>query len=103
MTTPAREPAVPHPHELETIPPDPLGPGIWEELDLSSEELELRDQLRGTWTDPGGLWGWLSTTSHTSIAKRYIATAFIFFLLGGLEAGMMRLQLARPENTFLGP
>jgi cytochrome c oxidase subunit 1 len=40
---------------------------------------------------------------HKSIAKRYIVTAFIFFVLAGLEAATMRAQLARPENTVLGP
>ena len=37
------------------------------------------------------------------MAVRYIVTAFVFFLLGGVQAGLMRLQLARPENRLLGP
>ena len=35
------------------------------------------------------------------IGRRYILTAFIFLLIGGIEALLMRLQLAKPENTFL--
>jgi cytochrome c oxidase subunit 1 len=30
-------------------------------------------------------------------------TAFTFFLIGGLEATLMRIQLAKPENTFVSP
>ncbi len=32
---------------------------------------------------------------------RYIVTAFIFLLIGGIEALLMRIQLAQPDNTFL--
>ncbi|MCA9764678.1 MAG: cbb3-type cytochrome c oxidase subunit I, partial [Gemmatimonadetes bacterium] len=32
-----------------------------------------------------------------------MVTAFVFFLVGGTLAGMMRTQLAVPENQFLGP
>ena len=32
-----------------------------------------------------------------------MVTAFIFFLAGGVLAGFIRLQLARPENHFIGP
>ncbi|MFP5260604.1 MAG: cytochrome c oxidase subunit I [Blastocatellia bacterium] len=67
-----------------------------------AEERERR-KLEETWRTPPGLLGWFMTTNHKSIAKRYIVTAFIFFLLGGLEAAAMRLQLSRPENRFLGP
>jgi hypothetical protein len=30
-----------------------------------------------------GLWGWLCTTDHKEIGRRYLVTAFIFLLLGG--------------------
>jgi len=59
--------------------------------------------LEQVWRDRPGLWGWLTSTDHKSIGKRYIVTAFGFFLLGGLNAGLMRLQLARPENGLIGP
>jgi cytochrome c oxidase subunit 1 len=63
----------------------------------------LRAKLASVWRDPGGIYGWLTTVNHHSIAKRYIATAVVFLLLGGLEAAAMRWQLAKPENSFLGP
>ena len=34
---------------------------------------------------------------------RYIVTAFLFLLAGGVEALLMRIQLASPDNTFLSP
>src|SRR5438477_8666901 len=40
---------------------------------------------------------------HTAIGVRFMVTSFIFFLLGGVLAAMMRLQLSRPENGVLGP
>jgi cytochrome c oxidase subunit 1 len=66
----------------------------------------VRDQARlleVTWRDGGGIWGWLTTVDHKVIARRYVITAFLMFIAGGLEAAMMRVQLARPENTLLGP
>ena len=48
-----------------------------------------------------GLWSWLTTVDHKRIGVLYFSTAFLFFLLGGLEALFMRIQLARPENHFV--
>src|SRR6266513_1848654 len=59
------------------------------------------DVLRQTWSSKPGLFGWLSSINHQEIGRRYILTAFIFLLIGGVEALLMRLQLAKPENTFL--
>ena len=46
-----------------------------------------------------GLWSWLTTVDHKRIGILYGATAFFFFLLGGLEALLIRIQLARPDNN----
>ncbi|HYK41580.1 MAG TPA: cytochrome c oxidase subunit I [Thermoanaerobaculia bacterium] len=62
-----------------------------------------RAELRKSWGTPAGLLGWLMSTDHKVIGKRYVVTALTFFALGGLEAAAMRLQLARPENRFLNP
>jgi cytochrome c oxidase subunit 1 len=59
--------------------------------------------LERTWRSPAGFWGWLSDAHHQSIGKRFVVTAFSFFLLGGILALLMRIQLARPESRFLGP
>lgn len=49
----------------------------------------------------GGLWGWLTTIDHKRIGLLYGVSAFCFFLLGGIEALIMRLQLAVPNNTLV--
>ena len=49
-----------------------------------------------------GVWSWLTTVDHKRIGVLYGTTAFVFFLLGGLEALLMRAQLARPDSTLLG-
>jgi len=43
------------------------------------------------------------TVDHKRIGILYLLTASVFFLAGGLEALLMRIQLARPENKFLAP
>jgi cytochrome c oxidase subunit I+III len=53
------------------------------------------------WAEPGGLLGWLRTVNNVPIARRYLVTAFGFFLGGGALALVMRLQLATPEATLL--
>jgi cytochrome c oxidase subunit I+III len=83
--------AVAAPQVVTVNPPDPVG------LERERQELER------TWGAKPGLVGWLSNTDHKSVATRYVATAMVFFLLGGIEAALMRIQLARPENAFLGP
>jgi cytochrome c oxidase subunit I len=59
--------------------------------------------LTRTWSRKSGVYGWLTATDHKEIGLRFIVTAFIFFLLGGLLALAMRIQLARPNNNFLNP
>src|SRR4051812_11915475 len=61
-----------------------------------------RAQLEKVWRERTGLWGWITTVDHKSIGKRYIITAFVFFLLGGVEAAVMRAQLARPDGGIVG-
>src|SRR6266542_3204223 len=49
------------------------------------------------------LWSWITTVDHKRIGILYGTSAFIFFLVGGIEALIMRLQLARPDSTLVGP
>ncbi|MCU1345759.1 MAG: cytochrome oxidase, partial [Acidimicrobiia bacterium] len=60
-------------------------------------------ELEAVWRDRPGIAGWLTTVDHKRIAKRYFVTAFCFLLVGGFEALLLRTQLARPRNDFLGP
>jgi cytochrome c oxidase subunit I+III len=87
--------------EEEEVAETPGDEEALREGDLPEEE--ERRLLEKTWGDKPGFRSWLTSANHKSIGKRFIITAFIFFLLGGILAVLMRVQLARPENTFLGP
>jgi cytochrome c oxidase subunit I len=76
---------------LETLQPD------------QPHQMLEQEQLDHAWRKKPGILGWLSVTTHQEIGRRYIITAFVFLLIGGLEAFLMRLQLAVPDNTLLGP
>ena len=59
--------------------------------------------LHGVPTPQRGWLAWLTTTDHKKIGILYIATALVFLLVGGVEALIMRLQLAQPDNTLVTP
>jgi cytochrome c oxidase subunit I len=59
-------------------------------------------ELSEIWEDRPGLSGFFTTVDHKRIATRYFVTAFTFLLLGGIEAILIRTQLARPDNDVLG-
>ncbi|HZC04751.1 MAG TPA: cbb3-type cytochrome c oxidase subunit I [Ktedonobacterales bacterium] len=46
---------------------------------------------------------WITSTDHKKIGVAYIYTAFIFFILAGIEALVMRTQLSTPNNHFVKP
>ena len=48
-----------------------------------------------------GLLSWLTTVDHKRIGILYGTTAFVFLLVGGLEALLIRLQLARPDQRVV--
>jgi cytochrome c oxidase subunit 1 len=52
---------------------------------------------------PRGWVSWVTTTDHKRIGIMYMVTTFAFFVLGGVEALMIRLQLGVPENTLVTP
>ena len=49
----------------------------------------------------GTIWDYLTTVDHKKIAKLYLIAGGFFFLVGGLEAMFIRIQLATPENDFV--
>jgi cytochrome c oxidase subunit I len=50
-----------------------------------------------------GALSWIATVDHKRIGILYLATSTVFFLIGGLEALLMRTQLAAPRAGVLGP
>lgn len=47
------------------------------------------------------LWDYLTTVDHKKIGTLYLIGGGFFFLLGGLEALIIRIQLIKPENDFI--
>src|SRR4051812_12535637 len=75
-------------------------------VDLNITEDQIAGEkaiLARTWAQTRGIYGFLSEVDHKRIGMRFILTALAFFVLGGILAALMRIQLSRPENTFIGP
>ena len=58
------------------------------------------EELNRIWAAPKG-WGLLTAVNNNYIGFFYVATAFLFFLLAGILALGMRVQLAAPLQEFL--
>ncbi len=61
------------------------------------------DEFVATWESPRGFPGFLSVVNNRPLGLRFMITALIFFLIAGVLALLMRIQLAVSENTFMGP
>ena len=48
-----------------------------------------------------GIWSWLSTLDHKRIGIMYLFTILVFFLLGGIFAILIRLELMSPGQTLM--
>jgi len=53
--------------------------------------------------EPRGWLSWVTTTDHKRIGVMYMILTFAFFVLGGVEALLIRTQLAQADNTLLDP
>jgi cytochrome c oxidase subunit I len=69
--------------------------------DMSSTAVSAR--LTFLWETPATLWGALTTVDHKKLGIRYIVTSMMFLVAGGIEALIMRLQLAQPGMRLLSP
>ena len=63
-----------------------------------SPEVVVHGGLRPPMT---GWLGWVTTTDHKRIGILYLVTTFIFFVVGGVEALLMRLQLAQRSSDLI--
>src|SRR3954451_13660040 len=64
---------------------------------------ERTERLEREWVERPGVLGWLTTTDHKRIGLLYFWTTLVFFGAGGIEALIMRAQLATPNNGLVGP
>src|SRR4051812_6067597 len=74
-----------------------LEPAVAEPIIVTPEEPALLRRPRNT-TGPAS---WFTTIDHKKIGILYGVTSFIFFLVGGIEALLIRLQLAQPNGRIL--
>src|SRR5215212_8824543 len=73
-------------------------------LELPPANVVTPRQTLGAFRRPTANTGWKSwafTIDHKKIGIMYGFTAMVFFVLGGSEALLIRLQLARPNGTIL--
>ncbi len=52
---------------------------------------------------PGIVYQWLTTVDHKKIGLMYIVYALLFLVIAGVQAMLMRIQLAVPNNHFVSP
>jgi cytochrome c oxidase subunit I+III len=64
---------------------------------------ERAERLERIWQSRPGVLGWLTTTDHKRIGLLYLWTTLVFFAAGGVEALVMRTQLAEPDAHVVGP
>jgi cytochrome c oxidase subunit 1 len=62
---------------------------------VTTQDVEL------TSTGPTGIWAWITTVDHKRIGLLYAVSAALFFLIAGVEAMLIRLQLAGPNGEVL--
>ena len=61
------------------------------------------ERLDRIWAERPGVLGWLTTVDHKRIALLYFFTTLAFFLAGGVQALLIRAQLAGPDEHLLSP
>jgi cytochrome c oxidase subunit 1/cytochrome c oxidase subunit I+III len=61
------------------------------------------ERLEQVWLERPGFLGWLTTVDHKRIGLLYFWTTLVLFLAGGVEAMLMRTQLASPEEHVVSP
>src|SRR5438270_3673879 len=70
---------------------------------LTPRGRERVERLERIWEERPGILGWLTTVDHKRIGLLYFFTTLAFFLAGGVEALVMRTQLAQPNEHVVGP
>jgi len=73
------------------------------DVDLPPPALARVRRLERIWEEPRGVLGWLTTTDHKRIGLLYFFTTLAFFAAGGIEALLMRTQLAVAGGQVVGP
>jgi cytochrome c oxidase subunit 1 len=65
--------------------------------DIAARDYERPEPYSGQ----KGIWSWLTTVDHKRIGALYLYTSLMFFLFGGLEAVLIRIQLQSPNQNIV--
>ncbi len=71
-------------------------------MSIEVELPEPTEKLPSPQTDRGRL-HWISSVDHKQIGIMYLWMALLFFIIGGLEAMLIRAQLSLPNNYIISP
>jgi cytochrome c oxidase subunit 1 len=63
--------------------------------------IDVRQEIGSTWSET--LHEWVITVDHKKLGLMYIGSALLFLVIGGIEAAIMRIQLAVPHGRFVSP
>jgi cytochrome c oxidase subunit I+III len=63
----------------------------------------VAERLERIWGEAENLHSWIATVDHKRIGLKYLYTGLAFFVIGGIEALIMRVQLARSDLAVLDP
>jgi cytochrome c oxidase subunit 1 len=66
-----------------------------------SASIDSREQSRTAWYEIAH--EWIITVDHKKLGLMYIGSALLFLVIGGIEALVMRIQLAIPHANFVSP
>jgi cytochrome c oxidase subunit 1 len=70
---------------------------------MSSDSIALPRAEAASRPPVDALHGWVTTVDHKRLGILYILYALIFLVIGGIEAGIMRIQLMHAHNDFVSP
>jgi cytochrome c oxidase subunit I len=68
---------------------------------MSTDAVEQR--LTELWETPKSVYGWFASVDHKDLGLRYLVTAMVFLMIGGVEALIMRIQLTRADQALITP
>ena len=86
---------------MTTTTPDTQGtPAVSARLSTEASSSKLALLLKRP-TKSTGLWSWFTSVDHKKIGILYVALSLVFFVLGGVEALLIRLQLFSPDGSVL--
>ena len=57
--------------------------------------------MTAIWASEPGWKGWFSSVNHSDVGRMFLFTSFFFFLVGGVLAMLIRVQLATPHSAFV--